>query len=332
MTGIDSMSVSSRVASRRGRRRVSTLHRSRLLAGAVEAADELGYWRTTIAEITARSGVSRGTFYALFADRDECLAAVLEDFVELVERELARATAAGRLAWEERIAVGLATTLRLMDSERPLARVCVVEAARGGPRLLGLQEQAIARLSELIDEGRADAPGGGCATRLTAEILAGAIFRVVHSRLSRGEGSLIGLFGELMGVVVLPYRGEIVSARERKRPLPRATTPPRSRRAGLPAGSADPPRIRLTYRTTRVLEVIAQHPGATNSTVALHAGGVDKGQMSKLLRRLEDHGLISNNGEARHDWSTNTWSLTPLGETFMTGVGRAGPLSSLLSG
>ncbi len=73
------------------RAQVADMQRARLMAGAVEAIEEIGYARTTVGQITAHARVSRRTFYELFASREECLAAVLEDVVAVVESELAAA-------------------------------------------------------------------------------------------------------------------------------------------------------------------------------------------------------------------------------------------------
>src|SRR5438445_593493 len=59
------------------RARVVEIQRSRLLAAASGAVDELGYARTTVADITERARVSRRPFYDLFANREDCLLAVL---------------------------------------------------------------------------------------------------------------------------------------------------------------------------------------------------------------------------------------------------------------
>ena len=59
------------------RTRVGEIQRSRLLTGAVAVIDELGYPRATVGRITARARLSRRTFYQMFANRDECFAAVL---------------------------------------------------------------------------------------------------------------------------------------------------------------------------------------------------------------------------------------------------------------
>src|SRR6185312_8033312 len=64
-----------------------------------------------------------------------------------------------------------------------------------------------------------------------------------------------------------------------------------------PRTSADPFRdmpIRFTYRTARVLAVIAADPGASNKHVGAVAGITDQGQTSKLLTRLQRAGLIEN--------------------------------------
>ena len=85
--------------------------------------------------ITGRARVSRRTFYELFGNREECLAAVLEDVVGAIGGEIA---AAGfeRLAWRERVRGGLWAILSFFDREPALARVCVVQALRGGPEVL----------------------------------------------------------------------------------------------------------------------------------------------------------------------------------------------------
>jgi DNA-binding MarR family transcriptional regulator len=73
-------------------------------------------------------------------------------------------------------------------------------------------------------------------------------------------------------------------------------------------------RVRVTYLTARVLEYLAEHPGASNRLIAEYAGVADEGQMSKLLMRLERVGLIENPGRARVKGAPNAWTLTAKGE------------------
>ena len=64
----------------------------------------------------------------------------------LVRGELAGAGLEG-LAWRERVRGGLWTILSFLDREPALARVCVVQALRGGPEVLGRREEILSGLA-----------------------------------------------------------------------------------------------------------------------------------------------------------------------------------------
>jgi AcrR family transcriptional regulator len=315
------------------REQVAEIQRSRLLAGAVGAIDEHGYAHTTVGEIATRARVSRRTFYELFADREACLAALFEDVVGMIERELAATGLAG-LPWRERVRGGLWAILSFFDREPALARVCVVQVLRGGPRVLERRDEVLARLAAVLDEGRSESARGEQCTPLTAEGLVGAAFGIVYARLLRGERApLTDLFGELMGMIVLPYLGSSQARREQARPVPApvaagslGAAPGRQGfTAPVPQGVERDPLagtgMRLTYRTARVLACIAGEPGASNRVVAEHAGVADPGQISKLLRRLERLGLVVNTGGGHLSGEPNAWRLTAQGSKV---AGRLG--------
>ncbi len=312
-----------RPAGETGRSRVGSharlvqIQRVRLLAAAVRAVDELGYADTTVADITGRARVSRRTFYELFSDREACLAAVLEDALGLIAGELAAVGLEG-LAWRERVRVGLFTILSFLDRETVLARVCVVQALRGGPRVLERREAVLGQLAAVVDEGRLLSVRAELCTPLTAEGLVGAAFSIVYARLLKGERRpLTSLLGELMGMIVLPYQGASVARREQVRPAPVGATRSAHVRRGSVESVADPlggVAMRLTYRTARVLEGIAEHPGSSNREAGERAGIPDAGQVSKLLARLERLGLLANTGAGRLKGEPNAWALTAKGE------------------
>jgi AcrR family transcriptional regulator len=297
--------------------RVVEIQRSRLLAAAIRAVDELGYGETTVAQITTRARVSRRTFYELFENREDCLAAILEDVAALLERELA-ARDLVLLPWRERVRIGLWTILCFFDREPVLARVCVVHTLGGGPAILARREALLDRLVSAVDEGRAQ---GACATDctiLTAEGLVGAALTVIYGRLARGDREpLAGLLGELTSMIVLPYQGAAAARREQRRPAPPASAAADGPAIGGRAGG-DPLEglpMRLTYRTARVLEGVGQHAGASNRQVAEHAGIADPGQVSKLLARLQRLGLLTNHGQGHlQKGEPNAWQLTVRGE------------------
>jgi len=308
---------------------VSEMQRSRLLAAAVVTVAELGYSRASVAHITSRARVSRRTFYDLFENREDCLLAILEGAVEQISGEIAEANLTGS-HWRDRVRGGLLVILSFLDREPVLARVCVAQALQGGPRVLQWREETLARLAEILDQGRGESARSRECTVLTAEGLVGAAFVIVNTRLSANKRRepLRNLLGELMSLIVLPYQGLAAARQEQHRflpPLPRAKrAAPESTRSTVV--ERDPLRdvpMRLTYRTARVLEVVAEHPGASNRLVAEHAGISDQGQVSKLLARLGGLDLLQNTGEGQTKGERNAWSLTALGDQVTRRLGTS---------
>src|ERR1700677_3357686 len=122
-------------ALRNGRARVAEMQRSRLLGAAVAAVEELGWSHVTVASIASRARVSRKTFYDLFADREDCLLAVLNEASAWIAAELAAANL-DELSWRERVRNGLWIVLSFFDREPELARLCVLGSSRGSQRVV----------------------------------------------------------------------------------------------------------------------------------------------------------------------------------------------------
>jgi AcrR family transcriptional regulator len=321
------------------RERVVEIQRTRLHAAALGAIDELGYARVTVAHIAARARVSRRTFYDLFDSREDCLLAALQSVVAMIREELVAADRDG-LVWRERVRTGLWLVLSFLEREPALARVLIVQGLRGGPRVLERREQILAELARIVDQGRCESSARSApCPPVTAEGLVGAAFSIVYGRLVRGEQRpLTGLYGELMGLIVLPYHGPAAARREQARPAPAAIRGETARHAhGTTIGEEDPESngraargvsdplagvpMRLTYRTTLVLEAIATRPGVSNRVIADLAGITDQGQISKLLSRLERLGLTQNTGEGHAKGEPNAWTLTPLGHQVTRRLG-----------
>jgi AcrR family transcriptional regulator/DNA-binding MarR family transcriptional regulator len=295
-----------------------------MLAAAVETVEDLGYARMTVAQVISRAKVSRKTFYDVFVDREDCFVAAFDRAVgqigQLVSEAYERES-----KWQEAIRAGLLALLIFLDEEPGLARLCVVEALGAGPKALERRAEILDVVIKEVDRGRVDIGKGKEPPPLTAEGVVGAVFSVIHSRLL--ERSPIGapagspqepvepltdLLGSLMSMIVLPYRGGRAASRELSRPAPdlskESAVVERSRRD--PLEGLD---MRLTYRTMRVLTVIADQPGASNREVAEGSGIADQGQISKLLNRLERLELIHNTGEGQVRGASNAWHLTDHG-------------------
>jgi AcrR family transcriptional regulator/DNA-binding MarR family transcriptional regulator len=296
------------------REHVSEIQRMRILGAMAEVASERGAGSVTVAHVVARAGVSRRTFYDLFADREECFLAAFEEAIGRAGAQMVGAYAREG-PWRERVRAGLWALLEWLDEEPAAARLCVVESLAAGPRVLERRAKVQRVLVGAIDEGReatmASTRKAPQLPPLTAEGVAGAVLSVIHTRLSEPRARpLTNLLNELMSAIVLPYLGQSSAQKELHRPAPKLKTKTTPAQRD-PLDGLD---MRITYRTVRVLITIASYPDASNRRIATEAGISDQGQVSKLLARLEHLGLIHNTGVGPAKGAPNAWALTPRGK------------------
>lgn len=295
------------------------VQRVRILAAMVAVACERGAANATVTQAIEWCGVSRRTFYELFADRDDCLLAAFDD---AVERLAARVVPAWRTTgcWQDRVRSAFVELLAVCEQQPLLARFVLVESVAGGPAVLARRAEIQKALVAAIDQGRRQAAGGARPDALVAEGLVGGVGAVLASRLATGgeQPELLGLTGSLMSMIVLPYLGAAAARRETSRIAPT--------RSASDGARYDEGRLlhelgtRLTYRTMRVLLAVAAQPGASNRTIGDAAGIGDQGQTSKLLGRLQRAGLVGNTGAGVGTGMPNAWSLTEKGERVTDGV------------
>jgi AcrR family transcriptional regulator/DNA-binding MarR family transcriptional regulator len=285
----------------------------------VEVVGEHGYGGLSVARVAGRAGVSRRTFYDLFDDREDCFIAVFDQTLERAT-SIATTAASGKATWREQVRAGLSALLLFVGDERVLGKLLIADALGAGPNALEHRAKGLAPIHTFIDKGRTQTKQGRTPQPppLTAEGTVGAVLSVIHARLTEqndNEGPLIDLLNPLMGTIVLPYLGPDTAAKELKRPVPKTkpapTTLARSPLEGL--------KMRLTYRTLRVLAAIAEQPGSSNREIADYAGVADQGQISKLLGRLQSLELIDNTSPT-HDTKgePNAWRLTTQGHNIQT--------------
>ncbi len=301
-----------------GRSGVADIQRARMIAAMAALARERGAAGVTVAHVVARSGVSRRTFYELFTDRDDCFAAAFDQGVARAAARVLPAYESPR-GWRERMRTGLAALLEFLEEEPDLGALCVVVALGASPVVLERRRQVVKALVGAVDDGRGEARGSAQPTRLTAEGVVGAVLTVLHERLV-GDEPVAGLEGSLMGMIVLPYHGVAAAARESAQTRVTERAPPARRAPSAAPAGADPLRdidMRLTYRTVQVLLAIAElggsPPGPSNRQVADAAGVSDPGQISKLLARLEQFGLVEKQSADVSRGEPNAWSLTAKG-------------------
>ncbi|MGA9285291.1 MAG: TetR family transcriptional regulator [Solirubrobacteraceae bacterium] len=307
---------SARVERRLQGMHVAEMQRRRVLLACIEVVAARGWAEASVRHICARAGVSRRTFYDSFEEREECFAAAFDDLVDSIAAAVAPALAGGG-RWRTRVRAATGVLLEVFERDRAVARVCLVESLKAGPALLERRRRMLAALAGLVDEGRGEARSGAGPAPLTAESVVGGAIAIVHERLVADEHpALLELLNPLMSMIVTPYLGAAAARRE----LAVAVPPTRPPQQLEPADTLSEPfkdlSIRITFRTARVLGTIAERPSANNREIGTVAGVEDQGQISKLLKRLETHGLIENRGEGHARGEPNAWWLTARGEAI----------------
>jgi AcrR family transcriptional regulator/DNA-binding MarR family transcriptional regulator len=296
------------------RQDASESQRFRLLSAMTFIVSETGPESVTVARVVDRAGVSRKTFYDLFDGSSDCLLAAIEEAVELAATRAGAAYAPPR-RWVDRVRAALFAVLEFFDQEPELARLCVVHAMAAPAAALTRRREVLDQLARTIDEG-------GSATRvsrhtppLVAEGVLGGVLGVLHSRLLQPEPQpLTALLNPLMSMIALPYLGSAAALRELGKPIPES--PPAPSRRARRADPLDGLNIRMTYRTLKVLSVIAEEPGLSNIEISELAGISDQGQISKMLARLARLGLMKNTGDGQALGGPNAWHLTPRGKAL----------------
>lgn len=321
------------------------LQRVRILQAIVEVVAERGYASASVAMVCAYAKVSRSTFYELFSGLEDCFLEILDQGMEVMSGVMAQAFLAQE-DWLDGLLYAEAAVLCYLDSEPQFARVLLVETLGAGAWALERRERNVAALRSVIVEQFKDTPVGGDFPPLAAAGVMASLLGIMQDHLLRGEDTpLISLLGPLMGVITTPYldsdrvaheihRGEQLARILETEQTSRPTTP-----AGAQGGTANgaperddrkvggvgvgvgvgqlvalPPLLgnAKAGRARLCVSFLAVHPGASNTQVAAGVGIANKGQISTLLARLYDAGIISKHsyGPGR----ANAWCLTEYGE------------------
>lgn len=293
------------------------LQHARTVAATIDTVDEVGVGGLTVAKIIARARVSRKTFYELFNDTEDCLLAAVEQALTGVAAKAGVAYAAEG-EWRAGLRAAVQVLLEFAELHRGLTRICVLEVFAAGPRVLELRDRMLSEAGSAMRRaalGPADSDMG----ELIARGLVGGAVDLLHSRLLADEkSSLSDLQGPILSMIVMPYLGRAAAMQELHRiPSGAPASPPPSRPIDNRPDPLSELKMRVTYRTARVLMAIGEVPGASNREVSRHAEISDQAQISKLLKRLAGLQLIENAGGGQAMGMSNEWHLTELGDEVL---------------
>jgi AcrR family transcriptional regulator len=179
--------------------------RNRLMAGAIASLAERGFPATTAGHIIAAAGVSNSTFYRHYADKEACVLAAYAATVAWFEGEVAAAITRAD-SWPLQVGQTLIATLALLDSDRRLARLCVVEILATGPRGQAANRETVDRLALHLSGGRGERPlAVDLPLHLEVTLIGGALSLIGRAL---GDGvPMTSLAPELTEYLLAPYLG-----------------------------------------------------------------------------------------------------------------------------
>jgi len=156
--------------------------RRRLLDGMAAAIRRGGYAETTVADVVREARTSRRTFYAHFADRQECLIALLH---ESNTKTIARIDDAvdPHAAWETQIKQAIEAWIAAVQADPPITLAWIREVPALGTGARRLQRETmdayVVMIQRLTDTPGLRAAGVRPPTRSTAIILLGGLRELI---------------------------------------------------------------------------------------------------------------------------------------------------------
>jgi AcrR family transcriptional regulator len=184
------------------RRVVWESQRGRMLAAMATAVGEKGYAEVAVADVVARAGVSRKTFYEQFANKLECFLAAYDTGVDVVLGAIDSAIAA---AGPDPLAIARAGTSRYLETlaaNPAFARTFLVEVLAAGPEALARRAEVHERFAaQLASIHRAWAPAGPEPSAHVFRACVGAIHELVMAHvLEHGAETLPELLDPIVAV------------------------------------------------------------------------------------------------------------------------------------
>ena len=180
--------------------------RQRLTAAMMRVVGEKGYTAVSVADVVARAGVSRRTFYEHFADKEECFIAAYDDVFAFIFAAVLAAYDREH-AWPDRIRAATAALLGGLGAEPKVARAGIVEVLAAGPRAVERRDAALRAFRTFFDPARPEVPDHQLPP-IVAEATIGGIYEVMYRRLlTKGPDDLLALQRDIVELALAPFIG-----------------------------------------------------------------------------------------------------------------------------
>lgn len=182
--------------------------RQRIFASLAEVCARKGYPAATVEDVTVHAGVSRRTFYDLFADKEDCFLSAYQEIVDRLLGEAEAAYASGEREWPERIAAAVAAVTEHFAADPSMARLAIVEVLAAGRRALEHRDVALLRFAVFFEAGRTVLPPATRGQSLLAQAVIGGLYEALSGYVRDGQtDQLPDLLPDLVYCALVPYIG-----------------------------------------------------------------------------------------------------------------------------
>ena len=167
------------------------LQRERLLRAAAAEFAQRGYRGTSSDSISRRAAMSKATFYEHFANKEECMLALYDQSVAVVQGSMAQAARhAPRGDAEARLRAGTRAFLTALAEHPEHAQTLLVEIIGAGPRAAARRDQILQGFAAVLDAENAASARRGLTARFAspddAFAVVGAIVELVSRQVRLG--------------------------------------------------------------------------------------------------------------------------------------------------
>jgi len=199
--------------------------RERLLGAMVAVTAKKAYAETSVADLVELSGVSSRSFYELFADKEECFLATMEEIFANVMRLTESAVASPQANAPQLVD----TLVGMVVAQPAAAKLYMVTALCAGERPRQEVMEAIGVLSALIHRGFEESPEREGIPLELVEAILGGVALVLYRRLGADKLDKLDELGPQLGRWVLSI------------PPPPKPLRPKSRRNRVRTVTGSPP-------------------------------------------------------------------------------------------
>jgi len=130
------------------RDQVQSVQRERVLRAFIELLAEDGYAKLGIARVCERAGVSHTTFYELFSDKEDCMCAAYDRYIEVVRRTARAKGILESKTWRQYVEGALDAYFDVLAADPKVARGFLVEMHDIGARAAARRTQALRGFAE----------------------------------------------------------------------------------------------------------------------------------------------------------------------------------------